>query len=227
MTRLIPRYVVIPTRNRFNVFYQAYEAIKSQVDQVIVINNGSDDLGKLMPGSGIIEIWEDEQPVNLSRLWNLGLDEVEEQVQEDLFREKVASPKWDVAIINDDCIVPEGWFDAVSGTMRSLGAAAGSSGGHGALVLHTEPGPVNLATRMQGFAFLLAGEKGARAEERLRWYAGDDSLEWTSRLLGGVVQVPGYQVNHLFPNGQVTPELQEQIARDMQTFVDIWGRRPW
>ena len=137
-------------------------------------------------------------------------------------------PKYDVAIINDDVIVPEGWFDAVAGKMREFKAAAACSGGTtGMPVFHTHSGPVPLHTRMQGFAFILAGESGLRADEQFRWYCGDDDLGWRAAGVGGMVMIPGFPVNHLYPNQQVTPEIQVLIAEDMQRFVDKWGQRPW
>lgn len=219
MTRTVPRYCVIPTRNRPDVFRQAYDAISTQVDEIIVINNGDEPL----VGNDAIEIMKREQPPNLSKFWNIGLKFSNQ------LAEHAEAKKWDVAIINDDCIVPEGWFDAVSNTMRSMNVAAGCSGGQrGYPILHTQPGPVGLETRMQGFAFVLAGEKGARANEQLKWYFTDDHLDWLSRKLGGMVMVPGFHVCHLYPNGQMTPELQEQIAKDAAKFTAYWGgMRPW
>jgi hypothetical protein len=42
---------------------------------------------------------------------------------------------------------------------------------------------------------------------------------------GGMVMVPGFHVNHLYPNGQ--PDLHDNIPYDMQRYVDKWGGRPW
>jgi len=169
----------------------------------------------------------DPGDVNISRWWNMGLDYIDTWNR---FAKGFgfAANKWDVAILNDDAIVPEGWFDAVSGTMRQMGVAAGCSGAPGGMpVLHTQPGPVSLDTRLCGYAFMLAGERGLRADERIKWYFTDDYLDWESRKLGGMVNIPGFQVRHLYPNGQVTPEIHAQIAQDAQTFVDIYGMRPW
>lgn len=230
MSWLIPRFAVIPTNGRA-CLDEAVEAILPQVDLVLLIRTSEDNWNwRKRPPPKIINIAsERSRELNISHWWNLGLDYAETKAGMQ-YADSPAQPpatKWDVAVINDDCIVPEGWFDAVSGTMRQLQVAAGCSGGAGYPILHTQPGPVNLATRMQGFAFMLAGEKGIRADERLHWWCGDDDLDWESRRLGGMVMVPGYHVNHLFPNGQMTPELQVQVARDLQTFVDKWGRRPW
>jgi len=208
------RVAVIPTRNRTDVLSQCVMAISGQVDCVIVIDNG--DVDPVIDHETAV-IRDPQQPPNLSRLWNLGLTAAT----------IMGEPKWDVAILNDDAIVPEGWFDAVATKMREMQAAAACSGGYTMPVLHTRPGPVGLATRMQGYAFVLRGELDLRANEDLHWYFTDDYLDWESRKLGGMVMVPGFHVQHLYPNGQMTPELNEQCARDAQTFVDIYGMRPW
>lgn len=222
----IPRAAIIPSNGR-DCLLDAVEAIRGQVDKVLVVWTSQQGHNQVFPQ------WAERPPdkvmvlydlqslkeVNISRWWNLGLNWTQRQVD---------APKWDVAVINDDAIVPEGWFDAVSATMRQLGVAAGCSGSTaGMSVLHTVAGPVNLATRMQGFAFMLAGERGLRANEQLKWFFTDDYIDWESRKLGGMVMVNGFHVKHLHENGQVTPEIQAQIAVDAQTFVDLYGMRPW
>jgi hypothetical protein len=166
-------------------------------------------------------LYEGPDDANISRWWNQGLDAVADVVLE-------ADPgptKWDVAVLNDDAIVPEGWFDAVAGTIRQMGVAAGCSGGYGMPVLHTQNQAPPLATRMQGFAFVLAGELGLRADEQFVWYCGDDDLGRRAAVAGGMVMVPGFPVNHLHPNGQ--SNLHHHIPGDMQRYVDKWGGRPW
>jgi hypothetical protein len=223
-----PRFAVIPTNGRPCMF-DAVEAISRQVDKVMVI----DTSGSLMGGSFNDHIFHypgKTGEVNISRWWNNGLNIVVRHIQQRIIAGTGVldiPTKWDVAIINDDVIVPEGWFDAVSGKMREMRAAAACSGGSGMPVLHTHPGPVGLDTRMQGFAFIVAGELGLRANEDLKWYFTDDYMDWESRKLGGMVMVPGLHVQHLYPNGQMTPEIHAQTAVDAQTFVDLYGQRPW
>jgi len=52
-------------------------------------------------------------------------------------------------------------------------------------------------------------------------------MDWESRKLGGTVMVTGFQVNHLHPNGNMTPELQVQAAKDGEKFREIYGMAPW
>jgi hypothetical protein len=233
----IPRFAVIPSRpqtiDRIILLERCLNAIAPQVDQVFVIDNtkaGTIGVGPVPePLDNVTFIHDPVDPVNLSQLWNMGLSQARVFLH-NYTDSPDPSPKWDVAILNDDAIVPPGWFDAVSSAMRGHGGAAGCSRGpyvrHRPLV-HLAPQPVNLFTRMTGWAFILAGEKGARANEQLKWWFGDDHLDWLSRQLGGVVAIPGFWVEHLAENGQVTPELQEQIAKDAAAFVAYWGMRPW
>jgi GT2 family glycosyltransferase len=217
------RYAIIPSNGR-ECLRQCVDAILPQVDHVTIVRTDRTTLGweqYITDKSGVLTVLPED--INISRWWNGGLDflELKHTLDED------TGDKYDVAILNDDTIVPEGWFDAVAGKMREMRAVAACSGGSGMPVLHTHSGPVPLHTRMQGFAFVLAGEQGLRADEQFRWYCGDDDLGWRAAQAGGMVMIPGFHVQHLYPNAQVTPEIHELIAKDMQSFVDKWKTRPW
>lgn len=220
-----PRFAVIPTKgNRPDVLARSVNAIGPQTGSGVILVHNSDEEISVLALIGTCEPttshWvSPDRPVNLSKMWNIGLDIAAREAT------RQGATEWDVAILNDDAIVPEGWFDAVSNGMRAVHGAAGCSGP--ASVVHTVPGPVPLHTRLVGYAFVLAGELGLRANEDIHWYFTDDWLDWESRKLGGMVMVPGFQVDHLHPNGQMTPELHVQCAQDAQTFVDIYGMRPW
>jgi hypothetical protein len=193
-------------------------AIQEQVDDILVVEGGPS--AELMNWTERSIIREPE--LNISKWWNLGLKLVESWARGNGLK------RWNVAIINDDVIVPRQWTFMVGHSMRQAQAAAACSGGYGpAPVIHREPGPVPLHARMQGFAFMLAGEKGVRANEQLKWYFSDDHVDWMARKAGGMVQIPQYHVRHLYPNGQMTPELHAQVAEDAAAFHAYWGMRPW
>lgn len=161
------------------------------------------------------------QPPNLSVLWNFGLKFVTRMT---------GATQYDVAVLNDDAIVPPGWFDAVSGAMRAFDASAGCSDPDGTLrapVHHRKIGPVGLDRRLVGYAFILRGEHNIRANEDIHWYFSDDHIDYSARELGGTVMIPGFPVEHLHPNGQMTPELNARVAIDAQNFKDRWGVMPW
>lgn len=211
---------IIPTNGRA-CLKQCIEAVYPQVHRIILVEGGSG--AQMLDGLEFTIIREPE--INISRWWNLGISLVASWVKD----QEAVNPKWNLVILNDDAIIPPGWVHAVSSHMRSLKGAAGCSGTPYPMPsLHTHPGPVDLSTRLQGFAFILAGEKGVRANEQLKWYFSDDHVDWLSRQQGGTVNIPGFPVRHLYPNAQVTPEIQEQIARDAEAFSAYWGgKRPW
>lgn len=219
-----PTFAIIPTNGR-DCFWRCLGAVYDHVDRVYVVEGGPD--AKLMDSGDDYGDYDftiiREPELNISKWWNLGLQLIANRA--------LASrmPRWNVVILNDDAIIPQGWVTAVDKAMRGMGVAAACSGNPNPIpALHTQPGPVNLATRLQGFAFMLAGEQGVRANEQLKWYFSDDHVDWLSRQKGGVVNIPGLYVTHLHPNGQVTPEIQEQIAKDAHTFTQYWnGMRPW
>lgn len=219
----IPRYAVIPSNGR-DCLWDCLEAIGPQVSMSFIVYTGNDMFkrGRPFPTNTML-VHEGPEDPNISRWWNEGLSAVEDVI----LKADPGPTKWDVAVLNDDAIVPEGWFDAVAGTMRQMGVAAACSGGYGMPVLHTQDQAPPLATRMRGFAFILAGELGLRADEQFVWYCGDDDLGRRAAVAGGMVMVPGFHVDHLYPNGQLTPELHAAIAGDMQRYVDKHGGRPW
>jgi hypothetical protein len=198
--------------------------IGDQVDMIYVIDNGSDPpIHEAVWGVDpmqVVVIRDSEQPPNLSRLWNLGLDQIA----------MTAAREHKVAVLNDDTRIPPGWFDAVAEAMDRTGAAAGcSSPWDGRLVqelLKTEPDS-DLMNRMVGWAFILRGETVLRADERLRWTWGDSKLDWDARRAGGMVVIPGYRVDNLYPDQSTTGVLAEQSGRDRATFQEIEGWNPW
>lgn len=217
-----PRFAVIPTKgNRPEVLVRSVNAVGAQVQGYVdIVHNSPTDWLEVDTCYPTSTAWmSPDEPVNLSKMWNRGLDMAARQAA------WLGAKEWDVAIINDDAVIPEGWFDAVSTGMRDVRGAAACSGPVG--VVHHNPGPVPLHTRLQGYAFMLAGELGLRANEDIYWYFTDDYLDWESRKLGGMVMVQGFPVEHLHPNGQMTPEIHVQCAKDAQTFFDLYGMRPW
>lgn len=222
------RVVVVPTYNRPDVLLRCLEAAVPQADMVIVVDNSDDPaLYWAAPASPMAQrvriLRAPMRPPNLSKLWNIGL------VQASYWAQATEHDVWDVAVLNDDAIIPSGWFEAVATAMRRSGAAAGSTGlGSGlTAIVHNEPGTTNLAYRLQGHAFVLRGEAGLRADERLAWWCGDNDLDMQARLKGGTLIMGGWPVVHLHPDESTRGELAAQTGIDMATFVDKWRFRPW
>jgi len=215
--------VVVPTHNRPAELARCLAAVVPQADMVLVIDNASDPPADVSASlTNVLVVQDLEQPPNLSRLWNLGLDTLE--------RHKPASwDRWDVAVVNDDAYPPPGWLEAVSTAMRNLGAAAGCSIGPSNLgvEVYTADAVPSTGSRLTGWAFVLRGEVGLRADERLRWWTGDDDLSMKARRAGGLVRIPGFPVPNEHADESTSGPLAAQAAVDMATFVEIWGRRPW
>jgi glycosyltransferase involved in cell wall biosynthesis len=223
----IPRYAIVLTHNRPELLAQCVAAIRAQADVVLVIDNASDPPVPPAKHYGVTVMNIPDQPPNLSRLWNTGLDWVETWVSTNI----PATPEWDVAVLCDDVTVPNGWFETVATGMRAYGAAAAST--HQWSEVHApilKQAPDNdLNNRMCGWAFVVAGEKNLRADEDLRWWWCDTDMDWQARNNGGMVIVPGPVAKNIHPNDFTyrVPGLAEQTGVDGLNFARKWGSRPW
>ena len=216
------RYAIILTHNRPELLRQCLDAIQPQVDRVLVIDNASSPRADAKGVKGAV-MYVPDQPPNLSDLWNRGFRWIEWSPGR--------AEQWDVAMLCDDVIVPEGWFHAVSSCMRELGATAGCTHSWHPVttpILKKEPDG-DIYNRMQGSAFVLAGEVGLRADESMHWWWCDTDLDFMARLKGGMVIAPGLTAHNIHPNDFTNnvPGLAEQAGRDGQTFAAKWGGRPW
>jgi hypothetical protein len=220
------RAAVIPTRDRHDMLADCINSVVDQVDRVIVIDNLSDPPIDPEPWHGkvgVVAIPID--PPNISTLWNVGL------ALADASAHAEHADRWDIAVLNSDVTVPAGWIDGLSSAMRSGPAVLAYPDQHGGRrqILHTRAEPVDLRTRITGYAYLLRGEAGLRLDESMAWWFSDDSLDWEAREKGGALLVPGLAVEHRCPNGSMyeRPELKTQAGRDRETFKAKWGRTPW
>jgi glycosyltransferase involved in cell wall biosynthesis len=234
----IPRIAVCATHNRPAELARLLDAIAPQCHAVVVVDNASDPpvnlptwwpsveppwTGAVVDRMRVHVIRDEEQPPNLSRLWNVGIDHARSLV------DPLAGEPYDVAVLNDDAVPPPGWWDAVSTGMRAAGAAAACSDPYGTLtqsVLKVTP-DADIMARMTGWAFMLAGEKGLRLDEDLRWWWGDTQLDWDARRAGGMLVIPGYRVENTGANSSTTGELALQAGLDRATFKRKNGWNPW
>jgi hypothetical protein len=222
LVRLPHRAAVIPTRNRHDLLADCINSVIDQVDRVIVIDNLSDPPIDPEPWHGKVGVISlPVDPPNISVLWNVGLDLVAGSTPTDV---------WDVAVLNSDVVIPAGWVEALSTAMRSTTAVLAYPDQFGGTrqILHTEARPVDLHTRITGYAYLLRGEAGLRLDESMAWWYSDDDLDWRAREQGGALLVPGHPVEHRTPNGSMyeRPELHDQAVSDRTTFITKWGKAP-
>lgn len=221
------RAATVLTHNRQELLLICLEALRLQVDEILVIDNASDPPALIPPswqsfqGGNVTLLQDPEQPPNLSRMWNLGIDYFVDK------HEGVV----DIAVVCDDAIVPAGWFDAVTHGMRQTGAVIGCSNPWG------WPHPPRLKTapdrdvmgRMPGHAWIIDGSRGVRADERFRYWYGDTKIDTDARRAGGMVMVGGFPVPNMKPDDFITkvPGLAEQAAADAAMYAAIEGATPW
>jgi hypothetical protein len=163
--------------------------------------------------------WAPDEPVNLSAIWNMGLDWAYELAK---------GEEYVVAVFNDDLTIPAGIVQQFAWHIQHNDAAAAFAASPGALFVTRDGDPLHLGNRMCGFAFALLGSKGIRADETLLWWWGDTDLDIQARKAGGVVGVP-VALQHHDPNGYTNrrPELTAQAGRDRETFARKHGFLPW
>lgn len=223
----VPRYAVIPTRNRLDHLLSLLRSLRGQVDLIYVIDNASDKpLSSLWLRTQVdvrtIVKRDDTQPPHLYKMWNDAFKVI--YMSAKIMQEK----HFDVAVFNDDTILPEGWYDYVSSNLRESDAAiACSTGRNNHLPMLKTQRDNNIHTRMTPHAFVMRGELGMLADESMRWWWGDTDLDWQACALGGVLHLPGYPTQNALANSTTVGALAEQAGRDGQTFAAKWGTRPW
>ena len=229
---MIPRIAIVPTHNRPVELARLLDSLATQCHAVFVVDNASDPpvtLPEWHPNREVlgmrqIVIRDEEQPPNLSRLWNVGLDAAAEYTRGGDY------VGHDVGVFNDDADVPPGWWDIVSAGLRGHPTAAVCCTPAYAPIagplLKTKPDG-DLWGRMTPWAFVTRGEVGLRADERMRWWWFDSDWDFRARAAGGVLTVPGPTVANTGANSSTVGVLAEQAGRDRATFVEIHGSAPW
>ncbi len=215
----VPRYAIVPTHNRPQMLTALVASLGRQCDRIVVLDNASTppvDEEQLQTAAGVpvLVLRDEEQPPHLSRFWNVMLGAVDEWADSDVY---------DVAILNDDAVVPAGWYDACATALRGHDTAviAHTASTTPPLLteLHNDPG-----NRMAPHAFVIRGELGHRADESLRWWYFDTDLDLRARISGGVLSVPGPRVINARANTTTVGPLAEQAAKDQTTFEAKWSR---
>lgn len=233
-------FAVIPTHNRFDDLVELLDTIPPDV-HILVIDNASDrDVRTSLPlrflGRRLRVIQDPEQPPNLSRLWNVGFDWAEQ-----LYRAGCKLPvefdqgdDWAVAILNDDVVLPVGFFELMTMELKAhkVDIAFPGPPNETCFVNTKYPFP-GVGLRMTGWCFVVRGGSGLRADERLRWWCGDDDLQASAVRHGrGTVRVEmkgsmAHELRHKHPDESTAGVLAEQTHGDMEAFTKKWGRRPW
>lgn len=219
------RHAVILTHNRPELLVETVNAIGTQVDEIVILDNASEPPVDESAFSELVHVLSiPDQPPNIARMWNAGLDECEH------LRSQQCEP-WRVAFLCDDAPPPEGWFDAVTAAMEQTGAAVGCSNPFGyahAPVVKLGPDS-DIMGRMPGWAWVLDPDSGVRADESMQWWWVDTDIDFQARRAGGMVMVGGLAVPNARP-GEFTntrPELGARVGHDREAFIAKWGYAPW
>jgi len=230
------RFAVIAAHNRPELLRDTVLAIGPQVDAVIIVDNASS------PAVGMRSLdlppdrsWRTmiipvaEQPPNLARNWNVGIDAAMRMHEASANRGRPF-----VAVLNDDAPPPPSWFAAVTAAMVETGSVVGCSDPWGTPHeprVKREPDR-SLMERMPGWAWILDPISPVRPDESLRWWWNDTDVDWQARLAGGMVMVGGLAVPNAQPNHWTVAraDCAAQARADGPTFAAKWaayGGCPW
>lgn len=164
--------------------------------------------------------WAPDEPVNLSAVWNMGLDWAYDLAD---------GEEYVVAVFNDDLTLPPGLVQAFASRLHQEGSSAVYAHPFTDLPNMTSEAPWHLMNRMVGYAFALRGHDNLRADEDFLWWWGDSDLDWRARKMRGVCALGVPTLQHHDPNGYTnrSPELTAQAGRDQLTFITKHGFQPW
>lgn len=233
-------YAVIPTHNRHDELGELLATIPYWV-RVLVIDNASEPPVFEHPRFLQRErrwdvVRDDEQPPNLSRLWNIGLDWAASEFARYSARSNTLGRSTDycVAILNDDVLLSPGLITTLAAKIiqHDVDIAFPGPVGSKDFVNRELPFP-GTALRMTGWCFAVRGLSGLRANENLRWWCGDDDLQAQAVVHGrgsvrvGLRDFEAAGLLHRHPDESTTGALREQADTDMTTFVGEWGQHPW
>lgn len=245
--REVPRFAVVPTHNRPERLRALVASLAGQCDHVVVLDNASSPpvdeevLSRAAAPAKMTVLRDPEQPPNLSRFWNVMFDECRDEAprtKSEIGLGPTAIPEYvdgqvlpyDVAVLNDDAVVPPGWFDICSTVLR---------GHESAVIAHTGTVPIHRhelidaypyprEKRMCPWAFVVKGELGIRSDESMRFWFFDDDFNRAAIDAGGVLAAPGPLVINAYAvqSTMQSEVLQDQTVRDRETFVAKWGGMP-
>lgn len=217
-------WAVIPSKSRPIELRNLVEQLLEDTVNVVVIDNGVN----FEHESKYVHVIRDlEDPPNLSRLWNVGLRFVHDVMDPDA--DNPLPEPYAVAVLNDDLVLPPKFVSTCATRLDQSNAAVAypDQHGRGSDLFLTDVRPYPLVYRMTGYAFVLRGDAGIFADETIKWWYGDNDIEWQARQCGGTLMIGNLSVNHLFPDHTTVGGLMEQAGRDRETFIKKWGMAPW
>lgn len=191
-------------------------------NRVFVVANGENPpTSKDIPKATVLQYPTDE--FNMANWWNMGLDHV---------HRKAKGKPYEVFVFESSTFATQDVVVKLAQTLREYDLAAVSPDRWGYLpagYVHVEKKlePLtDMSYRMTGYAFVLKGELGLRADPKFRNWYPDDDLEWQARQAGGVGMVGQVRVGHPHIGSDLTPMLQQFADEDREKFKEKWGCYP-
>lgn len=213
-------YAVIPSGFRRAELDAIVDVLVADKVTTFVVDTGYADplpydTGWFAPGGRNV-IKDHEQPKNISRWWNRGI-----QAAADVQTWSLPDEEYVVAVLNDDIVIQRGFVPALADAIMYHDVALAFPDVYG--LQRDQDFHQPSAWRMSGYAFALRGSVGIRADESLQWWCGDNDIEWQAFQKGGTVLTAAATLKHLYPNSTTTGPLAEQAGRDRETFKNKWG----
>jgi hypothetical protein len=214
---------VVATKKRHSLVRDMLRTIDGQVGGVVVVDNNDtpDPIAEDEFTMAVLNVHYPCYPPNISELLNVGLDK--------LYTPN-APTEWNVVLLNDDVLCPQGWVESLSGAMRATTAVMAYTDRQGRPepVLYTQS-PATPHDAATVWACMLRGERRLRFDESMKWWYSDTDLDFYCRQVGGVLAVPGPLPEHLHPSEQTLadPVLTAQTHRDRERFNQKWNGVPW
>lgn len=214
-------WVLIPAaRQHLALVTEALTVLGPDAGHAVIVTNGEHPLTEYETHTHVLQAG---RGINIGRWWNMGLDWIEAA---ETSRKGKVTPHHVLVLNADARIGPEGVARLSWALDRDATAAmAGPMRGQG-VHRETRGGPLGLDVRLPGYCFMLTSTNPLRADERFRWWCGDDDLEWRARDAGGTLLVGPIEFRHL-GDGQPRGELLDLAKEDLIRFEEKWGIRPW
>lgn len=216
------KWAVIPSCCRPVELAELVSSLVADDVDVVVVDTGYPEPWSTYHGR-VSVLRDADGEKNISRWWNTGLQHVA-----DWIATYADGEEYCVAVLNDDIRIPDKFVTQLAEALDEYGTDVAYpdqfNSGTQRYDAHRAPG---LYYRMSGYAFCLRGSAGIFADETIKWWYGDDDIEWQARRGRGTVCVGNLTVQHLYPSSTTVGELAEQAGRDRVTFETKWRGLPW
>lgn len=216
-------WVLIPAaRQHLALLQECLEVLGNLVDHTLVVSNGLHPLTKHEINARVIQ--DPYKDINISRWWNLGLDQIEDW--ETNWENYDSINPHHVLVLNADArINPQGVAKLSYALDQHPEAVMAGPKPDFGTSKETRPQPLGADVRVPGYCFMLTSSHPIRLDEQFRWWCGDDDLEWRARQEGGTLRVGRIDFAHL-GDGIPRGHLRDLANQDLLRFEAKWGIRP-